>query len=130
MAENEKVICVVEDNIPNRKLFSTLLKKAGFQVIEFGDGRTSIDWLRTNKPYGVLIDILLPDVNGIEIVKFIRTLQNGNTIPAVAVTGYGQSNDMERFISQGFDGVISKPVNTSTFVQEVIEIMNLRLAVL
>ena len=129
MTENEKLICVIEDNIPNRKLFSTLLKKAGFQVIEFGDGKTSIEWLKTNKPYGVLIDILLPDINGIEIVKFIRTLKIGNSIPAVAVTGYGQSNDMERFISQGFDGVVSKPVNTSTFVQEITEIMNLRLVV-
>lgn len=126
MAENENTICVIEDNVPNRKLFATLLKRAGFQVIEFGDGKTSTAWLKDNQPSGILIDILLPDTNGSDIVKYIRTLPYGKTVPAIAVTGFGQNNDMDKFISHGFDGVIPKPVNTTTFVSEIQEIMKQR----
>jgi len=126
MTDKDLTICIIEDNISNRKLFSTLLKRADFQIIEFGDGKTSIEWLKSNTPYAILIDILLPDINGTEIVKYIRTQPQGNKLPVIAVTGFGQTSDFERFISNGFDGVIPKPVSTITFVDEVKQIINLK----
>ena len=72
----ENPICVIEDNTPIRKLFCTLLKKAGFTTIDFPDGTSSVNWLRSNNhPHAVIVDILLPDINGTEVLKVIRELK-------------------------------------------------------
>lgn len=123
MEQNEAVICVIEDNKPIRKLFCTLLKKAGFQTFDFDNGETGIEWLRANEPNCVLIDILLPDINGTEILQLIRTLPYGKKVTVIAATGFAQTQDKSRFLDMGFDGYISKPVNTALFVDEVKEII-------
>ncbi len=120
----KKPICVIEDNKPIRKLFCTLLKKNGFETVDFGDGKSAIDWLKDNNPYGVIVDILLPDLNGGEVLEFIRSKDGGDNIPVIAATGFAQSKDREKFIQQGFDGYISKPINTGSFVSEVKEIFD------
>lgn len=123
MSDNRPV-CVIEDNKPIRKLFCTLLKKSGFETVDFGDGNSAMDWLKDNVPYGVLVDILLPDLNGGEILEFIRSKEEGDKIPVIAATGFAQSNDRDKFIRQGFDGYIPKPINTGSFVSEVKEIFD------
>lgn len=117
----ENTICVIEDNMPIRKLFSTLLSKNGFQVVDFGDGATSLAWLKDNMPNAILCDILLPDMNGSDILNFVRSKSNGTNVPIIAATGFAKINDREKYLEMGFDGYISKPINTATFVQEVKE---------
>ncbi len=116
---DNKTICIVEDNIPIRKLFSTILKKSGYEIADFGDGETAIAWLKDNEPLVLICDILLPDMNGTEIMKFTKTMPYGNNIPIIAATGFCQMNDREKFLEDGFDAFISKPINTATFVQEI-----------
>ncbi len=120
----ENTICVVEDNLPIRKLFCTLLKKSGYEVSDFGDGKTALEWLKNNRPILLLCDILLPDMNGGEIMKFVRELPYGKEVPIVAATGFAQLSDREKFLEMGFDGYISKPINTAIFVQEIVDLMN------
>lgn len=115
----ENTICIVEDNTPIRKLFATLLSKNGFQVVDFGDGATALAWLKDNTPNSMLCDILLPDMNGSDILAFVRQKPNGDKIPVIAATGFAKINDREKYLEMGFDGYISKPINTATFVQEV-----------
>lgn len=117
----ENTICVIEDNMPIRKLFSTLLSKNGFQVVDFGDGATSLAWLKENMPNAILCDILLPDMNGSDILNFVRSKPDGAKVPIIAATGFAKINDREKYLEMGFDGYISKPINTATFVQEIKE---------
>lgn len=115
----DNTICIIEDNTPIRKLFSTLLKRDGFQVVDFGDGATALAWLNDNMPNVMLCDILLPDMNGSDILSFVRQKTGGDKIPIIAATGFAKINDREKYLDMGFDGYISKPINTATFVQEV-----------
>mgnify|MGYP000129696595 CR=1 FL=1 len=117
--EEKKIICIVEDNKPIRKLFCTLLAKAGFSTIDFENGRSALEWIKNNTPVCVLLDILLPDINGTELLTLIRELPNGKKIPIISVTGLAQSDDKKSFLDLGFEMYISKPVNTSTFAEEV-----------
>ncbi len=121
-------ICIIEDNKPIRKLFCTLLQKSGFQVADFPDGTSGMDWLKANRPLAVITDILLPDVNGSDVLALIRTLNEGDKIPVIAVTGFAQANDRDKFIALGFDSYIPKPINTSSFVSEVTEIIDVKLS--
>ncbi len=113
-------ICIIEDNKPIRKLFSTLLKKANYETIEFADGQSVIEWLgNNNMPSAFILDILLPDQSGIDILNIIRQKPNGVSIPIIAVTGFATANDRQKYIDLGFDYYISKPINTGTFVDEI-----------
>jgi CheY-like chemotaxis protein len=119
MSEAVLPICVIEDNTPIRRLFCTILKKAGYETVDFADGFSSIDYLKESPVAGIIMDILLPDLNGTELIAMVRDLPNVGDVPIIAVTGFAQANDRERFIQLGFDSYIAKPVNTATFVSEV-----------
>ena len=120
MSQTDKPICVIEDSRAINKLFCTLLKKSGFNTISFEEADSAIEWIQTNKPRAMIIDILLPGKkSGTDILKALRELPDGDKIPAVAVTGFAQSNDREKFIDMGFDSYIAKPINTTSFVNEI-----------
>lgn len=114
-----KKVCVIEDNTPNRKLFAMLLKKAGYEVFDFENATTALSWLQNNSIDIALIDILLPDMNGTELLDHIKKMPNQSNIKAIAITGFSSSSDRNKFLSKGFDGYFSKPINTSTFTSEI-----------
>lgn len=122
MSQTSFPICVIEDNTPIRRLFCTILKKAGFEIVDFPDGYSAIEWVKDNHTSGIIMDILLPDLNGTELISMIRDLPNGAGVPIIAVTGFAQPNDKERFLALGFNSYIAKPINTGTFVAEVKEL--------
>lgn len=117
-------IAIVEDNSPIRKLFSTLLKKSGFEILEFENGETALKGLKENDVSTIILDILLPDVNGSDIIEDIRQIPKCKDIPIVAVTGFAQATDKEKYLKLGFDAYIAKPINTKTFSEEINEIRN------
>jgi len=117
-------ICVIEDNLSIRKLYSILLSKAGFEVIEFDEGLQAVEWIAKKNPLAVICDDGLPDTNGTEVLNKIRQHLHGKNIPVVAVTGFAQESDRERYLRAGFNGYIAKPINTSTFVEQIREIIN------
>lgn len=119
---SKKIICVVEDNTPIRKLFVTLLKKAGYETQDFPDGGSFLKWIAGNTPDIILLDILLPDANGSEILAQIKNLEHLKSAKFVAVTGFATAGDRSKFLEQGFDSYISKPINTATFVEEISEL--------
>ncbi len=121
---SNKIICIIEDNFPIRKLYSTILKKGGFTVYDFGDGISALNWLKTNYTDAIITDILLPDINGVELLKKIREIERHKNIKICAITGFSQESDKERFLKEGFDFCIAKPINTSTFLDDVKSMFN------
>jgi CheY-like chemotaxis protein len=112
-------ICVIEDGAPIRKLIEVLLRKAGYEVVSFEQGRHAIEWLRENPVQAVLCDLILPDLNGVEVLRFVRSLPAGESIPVIAVTGLAEERDRNLYLSAGFDAYITKPISTATFAETV-----------
>lgn len=114
-------VCLVEDNHTLQRLFSLLLQKSGFTVTTFDLGKPAIEWITKNKPDIVLLDIMLPDINGVDILKQLRASMP-RSLMAVALTAYANHNDREKFVRDGFTGFIPKPINPQTFVEDLQEI--------
>ncbi len=123
--ENKKTVCVIEDNIPIRKLYCTILKKSGLSFSDFGDGMSAYNWLKNNKVDGIIMDILLPDINGNELVKMVKELELQKNTIICAITGFAQEQDREKFLNEGFSYYLSKPINTSSFIEDVKKMFNL-----
>ncbi|PKL84614.1 MAG: hypothetical protein CVV22_12040 [Ignavibacteriae bacterium HGW-Ignavibacteriae-1] len=117
-------ICVIEDNNPIRMLFSTLLKKAGYEVVDFHNGQTAVEWLMANECFGIITDIFLPDISGNEVLNMVRQSALNKDIPAIAVTGYSDYDDREKFLNYGFKHYMTKPVDVNTFVTEISRVFN------
>ncbi len=114
-----KTICVVEDNTPIRKLFSILLRKAGFEVVEFSNGQSALLWLSNSECFGMITDILLPDISGDEVLNQIRQNEKHKQLKAIAITGFNDFDDKKKFIDFGFNHYMTKPIDVSTFVNEI-----------
>ena len=114
-----KKILVIEDNENNLYLIRFMLEKSGYQVIEAKEGLTGVTMALKEKPDLVLIDIQLPDINGMEATKRIRAAETVDKVPIVAVTSYAMVGDREKALAAGCTGYIEKPINPETFVGEV-----------
>ncbi len=111
-------ILVVEDNEKNMKLFRDVLVATGYRTLEATTGGEAVDMASEHTPDLVLMDIQLPDLDGVEALHRLRADARTATIPIVALTAQAMHGDRERFLAEGFDGYVSKPVN----VRELIEI--------
>lgn len=125
----ERPICIVEDSPPVRNLMEVLLAREGFSVVSFGRGEEVIDWLRHHRPLALLCDLVLPDIHGVEILRVLRSLPEGNKIPAIAVTGLSQESERQHYLQMGFDAYIVKPLSVATFAPEVQRVIKRKQAV-
>ncbi|MCX7736859.1 MAG: response regulator [Candidatus Kapabacteria bacterium] len=120
------LICVIEDNKPVNKLLSTVLTKAGFECVAFYNGLGSLEWLKSNQASAILIDILLPDIHGTQLLEKIREMPNYKSIPIIAVTGLSGNLTKDNLLNAGFDYFISKPININTFPSEIENIIKIK----
>jgi two-component system cell cycle response regulator DivK len=114
-------ILVVEDNEKNMKLFRDVLVATGFQTLEATTGGEAITMASEHTPDLVLMDIQLPDLDGVEALHQLRANPRTATIPIVALTAQAMRGDRERFLAAGFDGYVSKPVKVRDLIETVRE---------
>jgi two-component system cell cycle response regulator DivK len=114
-------IVVVEDNEKNMKLFCDVLGATGYRTIEATTGGEAIDLTMEHLPDLVLMDIQLPDIDGVQALQKLRADDRTASIPVLALTAQAMLGDRERFLEAGFDGYISKPVNVRELIGAVRE---------
>ncbi len=112
-------ILLVEDNAVNRDLMQFLLESQGYQVREAGTAQEAFEILKTERPDLILMDIQLPGMNGLEAARKLKEDPATREIPVVAVTSYAMKGDREQALAAGCVGYITKPIDKTTFLQQV-----------
>ena len=112
-------VLVVEDNERNMKLFCDVLQASGYRTLEATTGEDAVAVAIEHRPDLVLMDIQLPDIDGVEALDRVRTDERSASIPVIALTAQAMEGDRERFLAAGFDGYVSKPVNIVDFLATV-----------
>lgn len=112
-------ILMIEDNPQNRYLASFLLQGRGWQVLQAEDGPSGIAMAAKEVPDLVLLDIQLPGMDGYAVAQALRACKTLPHLPIVAVTSYAMPGDRERCLASGCDGYIEKPIDPTTFADEV-----------
>ena len=112
-------ILVVEDNERNMRLFCDVLQASGYRTLEATTGEQAVELVFEHRPDLVLMDIQLPDIDGIEALGRLRADERFASVPVVALTAQAMEGDRERFLAAGFDGYLSKPVDIAEFVATV-----------
>jgi len=116
-------ILVAEDNTVNQRLIRRLLEKKGHTVNIANDGKEAVDIFIKNagnpqeKFQMILMDILMPVMDGTEATRRIREVDD--KIPIIALTAYAMKGDKGKFLSQGMDDYISKPIEKSRLFEVI-----------
>jgi CheY-like chemotaxis protein len=109
---------IIEDNEDNMVLISRLLKKAGYQTQWANTGQKGIDMASSQTPDFVILDIQLPDANGIDVMKQLRE-QFGGRLPVIIMTSHAMAGDRERFKAEGCSEYIEKPIDPENVVEQI-----------
>src|SRR6202047_4726162 len=113
MANNS--VLVVDDAPVNLKLVRVLLSRQGFDVRTANSAEEALEIVRDFRPRLVLADIQLPDMNGLELTRRLKSDPATRDIIVLALTAFAMQGDEERAIDAGCDGYITKPIDTRTF---------------
>jgi CheY-like chemotaxis protein len=114
-------ILVVDDNRDAATSLATLLELTGHEAHVAYDGAEAIDKATTLRPHVVLLDIGLPEINGYEAARLIRKEPWGKSMTLVALTGWGQEEDLAKSRDAGFDRHLVKPVEIDTLTRLLAE---------
>ncbi|MEO8425300.1 MAG: response regulator [Actinomycetota bacterium] len=114
-------VLIVEDNQKNMKLFRDVLLAKGYRTLEATTGGEAVELATEHAPDLVLMDIQLPDLDGVQSLRRLRADERTAGIPVLALTAQAMQGDRERFLAAGFDGYLSKPVDVRELIETVRE---------
>jgi len=110
-------IVVVEDNDDSRRMLETMLKLDGHEVRVARDGEEGLAAIHLDHPAVAIVDLGLPRLDGYELARRVRQMENGKMIYLVALTGYGQVEDRKKVVEAGFDEHLIKPLKRGELEQ-------------
>ncbi len=112
----DKLILSVEDNLMNQEVMESIIRKRGYRFLPAYHGRDALELLKKDKVDLVLMDIQLPDMNGLETVRRIRQeIDGGEELPIIAVTAYAMREDKDKCLQAGMNDYITKPLDIEEF---------------
>lgn len=113
-------IAVVEDNPDNRMLVQALLEDR-YEISEYETGVAAVEGLQGDIPHLILLDISLPEMDGREVLAWIREQDDLKAIPVIALTAHAMAGDREKFLAAGFNDYVTKPILDEDVLIEAIE---------
>jgi len=112
-------ILIVEDNEKNMKLVRDILRHKGHTTIEATTGGDGVRLALERRPDLILMDIQLPDIDGIAALREIRKDTALDATPVLAVSASVMPDDQQKIVTSGFDAFITKPINLKQFFETV-----------
>ena len=112
-------ILYIEDNLDNRILVRRVLQVEGYQVLEAEDGPGGIELALKECPDLILVDINMPNMDGYEVTRRLRALDQFRGVPIIALTAKVMKGDREKTLESGCSGYIEKPIDVDRFPTQV-----------
>ena len=114
-------ILLAEDNAVNRKLAVNMLAKRGHEVVCVDNGRAAVDACRASRFDMVLMDLQMPEMDGLAAATAIRAFEAGSDarVPILALTAHALKSDEERCLAAGMDGHVTKPIRREELLRAI-----------
>jgi len=115
----DELILIVEDNEKNLKLVRDILEFNGYETVAARNAGDAVALATTRQPDLVLMDIQLPDADGITALERLRSNSETASMVVVALTAFAMKDDRERLLGAGFDGYVGKPIDVRAFPGQI-----------
>ena len=119
MAPKQQSILVVDDCPVSRGMATSILAACGYDAVECGSGTQCIDFLDTNIPALILLDISMPDMDGFDLLRQIRQRHAADSVPVLLVTASADGKDVVRGLTTGANDFLTKPLDRTAFLARV-----------
>jgi two-component system cell cycle response regulator DivK len=119
-----KTILIVEDDELSLRMVTDVLQASGYDVVQSIDGKDTLKLATEQHPDLILMDIRLPEVSGVEHLKALKADEALRDIPVLAVTAFALRGDKEKFLEEGFDAYIPKPVDIPLLLETIAEFLS------
>lgn len=113
MVTKAKTIVVVEDEPDTAEMFAEMMNLMGYQVFKSYGGVRAIDLISDKRPAAVVLDLMMPDLSGLEVLRFMRRDPRLAEIPVIIVSAKGLPSDVKRGLDAGASSYLTKPVSFS-----------------
>ena len=117
------IVLIVDDNAANLKLARIVLEDAGYDVRTATDAAAALAFLDRTEPRLILMDIQLPDLDGLELTRRIKQHPERKHIPVIALTAYAMKGDRAKALAAGCDGYITKPIDIDVLAETVAKLL-------
>jgi two-component system phosphate regulon response regulator PhoB/two-component system alkaline phosphatase synthesis response regulator PhoP len=114
-----KLIAVVDDEPDILELVSIHLEKAGYQSVEFSNGESFLEFLKCSQPELIVLDLMLPDMNGLEICKYLKKHDSLSSIPIIMLTAKSEEIDKILGLELGADDYVTKPFSPKELIARI-----------
>lgn len=114
-----KTIMIVEDDVLHMKLFNDVLEIKGYRTLRATDADSAVLLARQHHPDLIIMDIRLPFISGLELVKRLKEENDLKDIPVIAVTALADEWEEDEYLSHGFDAYLAKPIVIPNFLKTV-----------
>jgi two-component system cell cycle response regulator DivK len=112
-------VLIIEDTEQNMRLFRAILRMEGAEVLEATGARVGIEIAEREHPDVILMDIQMPDMDGLAATRLLRSQAVTRDIPIIAVTASVMDEERDNTFGAGCDGFISKPINPDSFGSQI-----------
>ncbi len=119
-----KLITIIDDEPQNIELLSDLLQVTGYSTNEATNGKQGVELAKTSKPDLILIDIQMPEMDGLEATRILKADAATRDIPILALSSYAMKGDKERILEVGCDGYLAKPLDIKELLKTVAEYLS------
>lgn len=123
MVESARCILYVEDNLENRILIQRILEAEGYAFLGASNASEGLELARAHQPDLILVDINMPEVDGLTMTKELKADARFASVPVIAITANVMRGDRERTLRAGCDGYIQKPVDVDLLPRQIVHFL-------
>jgi DNA-binding response OmpR family regulator len=123
MAANPKTIMVVEDEPDTAEMFSEMMRLSGYRVVKSLGGMNALNLIVEEKPDAIMLDVMMPELSGLDILRFLQSNPELATIPVIVVSARSLPNDVRSGLEAGASAYLTKPVSFVELKKTVEEVL-------
>ncbi len=125
-SEPRPCVLIVDDNTELATVMQLTLTRAGFEVHAVFSGYEALEWLGQRRPDVILLDLMLPGMNGFAVLRHLRANDTARELPVIVLTARTDDNSRRESQSAGADDYLTKPINTVKLIEHVRRALNSR----
>jgi DNA-binding response OmpR family regulator len=119
MTQAQKTVMIIEDETDAAEMFAEMMRVNGFRVIKMFSSAPAISLIAQEKPDLIILDVMMPDISGLEVVRYMRRDPNLEKIPVIIVSAKSMPNDIKNGLEAGASLYLTKPVGFLELKQAV-----------
>jgi two-component system cell cycle response regulator DivK len=122
---NMRTILIVDDEMKSRELLSRVLVGSGWDVITANNGRDALEKIKVCRPHIIVLDMTMPEMDGFEVARSLKSNPEYRTIPILAATGLCSWGDRQRCLAAGCDDYVAKPFTVQQLQQHLVSLLQI-----